>query len=156
MSSSLSPVGPLGAKLGARLAIATAKLSIGPGARCDRATRIHGVMAISGAAGRFKAEAESAAGFPGQNQINARSRTLAPKPTTCAVPKLPLVQAIQATMATIASTTITHAKRILLPDMALEFGFGFAGVWICCAYLLVSELPYIVSQLPSKAVSVLM
>jgi hypothetical protein len=37
-----------------------------------------------------------------------------------------------------------------------EPGFGFAGIWICYAYLLVSELPYTVSQLPSKAVSVLM
>jgi hypothetical protein len=44
----------------------------------------------------------------------------------------------------------------LLPVMAFEFDFGFAGVWVGCAYLLVSELPYMASQLPSKAVSVLM
>jgi len=67
-----------------------------------------------------------------------------------------LVHAIHAIAATVASTTITHAKRNLLAVMAFETGFGFAGIWICRVYLLVSELPYTVSQLPSMAVSVLM
>ena len=91
--------------------------------------------------------------FPGQNQINTSSRTLAPKPIICAVPRLPLVQAIHAMIATIARTTIMPAKRTRFAVMASALdllGLDFVR------YLLVSELPYMVSQLPSKAVSVLM
>ena len=91
--------------------------------------------------------------FPGQNQINTSSRTLAPKPIIWAVPRLPLVQAIHAMIATIARTTIMPAKRTRFAVMASALdllGLDFVR------YLLVSELPYMVSQLPSKAVSVLM
>jgi hypothetical protein len=70
--------------------------------------------------------------FPGQNQINARSRTLAPKPITWAVPKLPLVQAIHAITATIASTIIMHAKRILLALMALDFALNLLSFRLLC------------------------
>jgi hypothetical protein len=70
--------------------------------------------------------------FPGQNQINARSRTLAPKPITWAVPKLPLVQAIHAITATIASTTIMHAKRIRLALMALDLALNLLSFELLC------------------------
>jgi hypothetical protein len=56
--------------------------------------------------------------FPGQNQISTSSRTLAPKPIICAVPRLPLVQAIHAMIATIARTTIMPAKRTRFAVMA--------------------------------------
>ena len=56
-------------------------------------------------------------------------------------------------IATIARTTIMPAKRTRFAVMASALdllGLDFVR------YLLVSELPYTVSQLPSKAVSVLM
>ena len=71
-----------------------------------------------------------------------------------------MVQAIHAMIATIAKTTIMPANRTRFAAMALDsasdlamdlLGFGFV-----VRYLLVSELPYMVSQLPWKAVSVLM
>ena len=102
--------------------------------------------------------------FPGQNQINTSSRTLAPKPIIWAVPRLPLVQAIHAMIATIARTTIMPANRTRFAVMALDLALDLAsdlamdllGFGFVVRYLLVSELPYVVSQLPSKAVSVLM
>lgn len=102
--------------------------------------------------------------FPGQNQINTRIKTLAPRPTTCAAPKLPLFQAIQAKTAATARTTIINAKRNRLVVMAQDFGLYLGCIWVVDLlalgfvrpYVLVSELPYGVSQLPSKLVSVLM
>src|SRR6516162_7236725 len=70
--------------------------------------------------------------FPGQNQIRMRSSKQAPKPMTCAVPKLPLFQASQAKIATITRTTIINAERNRLAVMARDFGvdllaLGFVG-----------------------------
>ena len=70
--------------------------------------------------------------FPGQNQIRMRRSTQAPKPMTCAVPKLPLFQASQAKIATIARATIINAERNRLAVVARDFGMdllalGFVG-----------------------------
>ena len=98
--------------------------------------------------------------FLGQNQINTSSRTLTPKPIIWAVPRLPLVQAIHAMIATIARTTIMPANRtrfaVMALDLASDLAMDLLGFGFVVRYLLVSELPYMVSQLPSKAVSVLM
>jgi hypothetical protein len=56
--------------------------------------------------------------LPGQNQISARSRTLAPKPITCATPKLPLLHAVQVKKATTATMAIISAKSIFFVDIA--------------------------------------
>lgn len=99
--------------------------------------------------------------FPGQNPISARISTLTPKPTTCAAPKLPLFQAIQAKTATTARTTIINPRRNRLVVIAQDRSRGLEVVDLLAflfvrSYVLVSELPYGVSQLPSKLVSVLM
>jgi hypothetical protein len=92
-----------------------------------------GTRAILGA-GRVYGGGRVGCRFPGQNQINTSSTTLAPNPMTCAAPKLPLVQAIQAITATSTSTIIILAKRIRLAvmtlDLASDLGFGFV-VRIC-------------------------
>jgi hypothetical protein len=67
-------------------------------------------------------------------------------------------------IATIAKTTIMPANRTRFAVMALDLALDLAsdlamdllGFGFVVRYLLVSELPYMVSQLPSKAVSVLM
>ena len=67
-------------------------------------------------------------------------------------------------IATIARTTIMPANRTRFAVMALDLALDLAsdlamdllGFGFVVRYLLVSELPYMVSQLPSKAVSVLM
>jgi hypothetical protein len=63
-------------------------------------------------------------------------------------------------IATIAKTTIMPANRTRFAAMALDLASDLAmdllGFGFVVRYLLVSELPYMVSQLPSKAVSVLM
>jgi hypothetical protein len=61
------------------------------------------------------------------------SSTLAPKPIICAVPRLPLVQAIHAMIATIARTTIMPAKRTRFAVMASALdllGSGFCAVFV--------------------------
>ena len=71
--------------------------------------------------------------LPGQNQIRTSSSTLAPKPIICAVPRLPLVQAIHAMIATIARTTIMPAKRTRFAVMASALdllGSGFCAVFV--------------------------
>jgi hypothetical protein len=75
---------------------------------------------------------------------------------TCAVPKLPSFQASQAKIATIARTTIVNAERNRLAVMAQDFGVDFLASGFVRPYVLVSELTYGVSQLPSKLVSILM